>query len=296
MKITTQLINKVLQINIKEEMSFDNLGLSFSTIPRSLSFMESEAYAAEINSNANIKGVFILESLIHLITRSEIKLILSDDPRFDFYTLYNYAAKSEYQSLPNRIHADAIVHPQAWIADHNVVIGVGTIIEANASIYPDVHIGRDCRISAGAVIGKDGFEFKRTSKGVLRVIHDGKVVIADRADIGANTCIDKGFAFRDTIIGSDTKIDNLVHVGHGVQIGSRTFVAACAMLGGSTTIGSNVWICPNVSLNTYIKVNDDAYVSLGAVVTKDVEAGQQVTGNFAIPHDKFLAIFKSSLK
>lgn len=296
MKITTQIINKVLHLKVKEEMSFDRLGLSFSETPGTLSFIESETYAAEINSNKNIIGVFITEALVHHITRSDVHLILSDDPRFDFFSLYNYIAQSVYQSLPNSIHADAIIHPKAWIADHNVVIEAGTIIDANASIYPDVHIGKDCRVAAGAVIGKDGFEYKRTSKGILRVIHDGKVFIDDRVDVGANTCVDKGFAFRETIIGADTKIDNLVHVGHGVQIGNKTFVAACAMLGGSTTIGNNVWICPNVNLNTYIKINDEAYVSLGAVVTKDVEAGQQVTGNFAIPHEKFLSIFKSSLK
>lgn len=295
MKITTLLINQVLQKSINEEMSFNNLGLANSQTNHSLSFLESEEFIEEINNNKNITGLFILESLVPLI-RKNISLILSDDPRFDFYTLHNFLAKANLKKTPNQIHPEAVIHPRAWIADYNVIIGARTIIEPNACIYPDVLIGADCKINACAVIGKEGFEYKKTSKGILSVLHDGKVIIADKVDIGSNTCIDKGFSFRNTIIGEETKIDNLVHIAHGVQIGQKTFVVACAMLAGSVDIGNNVWISPNANLNNYIRINDGGIVSLGAVVTKDVEVGQQVTGNFAIPHEKFLALFKSSLK
>ena len=78
-------------------------------------------------------------------------------------------------------------------------------------------IGENCIIRAGAIIGASGFEHKRTSKGILSVMHDGRVRIANEVEIGADTNIAKGFYGRDTIIGDQTKIDALVHVAHAVS-------------------------------------------------------------------------------
>jgi UDP-3-O-[3-hydroxymyristoyl] glucosamine N-acyltransferase LpxD len=159
-----------------------------------------------------------------------------------------------------------------------------------------VRIGRGTIVRAGAVLGAEGFEHKRTSRGILSVRHDGEVIIGERVEIGANCAISKGFSFRHTVIDDETRLDNLVHVAHGAQIGKRCFLPASCMIAGSTTIHDDVWIGPNASVSSQVQVGEGAYVTIGAVVTRDVPAGQRMTGNFAVPHAAFLSILKRNLR
>jgi len=159
----------------------------------------------------------------------------------------------------------------------------------------DVVIKSGAIIRAGAVVGVDGYEHKRTSKGILTVAHDGKAIIGENAEVGVNSNIVKGFSYRDTVVGSETKIDALVHYAHGAQCGSRCMIVASAMVAGHVTIGDDVWIGPNASISNRISIGDGAFVSLGSVVVQDVPAGTKVTGNFAIPHVRFIRNLKVSV-
>ena len=87
----------------------------------------------------------------------------------------------------------------------------------------------------------------------------------------------------------------MVHIGHGAQLGARTFVASGAHIAGNCRIGSDVWIGVNATISNRIRIGDGARVSLGSVVTKDDPAGATVTGNFAIDHRQFLKNLKASL-
>jgi UDP-3-O-[3-hydroxymyristoyl] glucosamine N-acyltransferase len=278
-----------------QELSFDHLGLVYSEVANTLTFLDDYKYLEKGLENPNITGFFILDSFKDVIKRPDIKVIISKDPRYDFYYLMNKVAELSYQKTPSQIAASARIHSSAHVAECNVVIGENVFIEPNVTILSDVEIGAGTIIRSGAVIGSEGFEHKRTSKGILSVWHDGKVLIGKNVEIGANTCIDKGFASRSTIIGDDTKIDNLVHIAHGVQTGKGCFIIACSMIAGSVTLMDNVWVGPNANIAPQVVIEDRGFVSLGSVVTRNVGVEQHVTGNFALPHSKFLEILKKSL-
>lgn len=294
MKFTSQTIEEITGLTgIEDAIECDAIALSNSTIQNSLSFLDSIDFLKEINSNANITAVFTTKDLsVHVEGKL---LVICDDPRFYFFTLLNEAGRRNYVRRPSKISPKASIHPRAFVSDTNVEIGDNTIIGPNVTILADVTIGSNCIIQPGTVIGSEGYEYKRTSKGILPVFHDGQVIIRNDVEIGANTCVDKGFSFRQTIIDDGVKIDNLVHVAHGVQIGKGSYIIASSMLGGSVTIKEDAWIGPNASIAPGLVVESRGFVSLGSVATRRVLEGEWVTGNFAIPHKRFLANLKNSI-
>lgn len=295
--INNEILSKVLNIHLQTNTKFDSLGLIDSKVENTLSFIDDSKYIKNIINNENISAVFITNELATKVQsdNKNIQLIICKDPRLSFYSLYNYISKQLYIKKKTIINNNSFIHPSANIAEYNVIIGENVIIEPNVTILPDVIIGDNVILRAGSVIGSEGFEHKRTTSGILSVFHSGKVIINSNVEIGSNSCIDKGFSFRDTIINKNTKIDNLVHIAHCVEIGENCLIAASAMIAGSTTIGNDVWIGPSASISNNISVGNGCFITLGAVVVKDVAEGQKVTGNFAIPHDKFINNLKKSL-
>jgi UDP-3-O-[3-hydroxymyristoyl] glucosamine N-acyltransferase LpxD len=178
----------------------------------------------------------------------------------------------------------AYVGPGATVAT-GVAVGERSVIHAGVHLYAGTRIGADVVIHAGAVIGADGFGYQRDEDARLwHFPHLGGVVIADRVEIGANTCIDRG-TLSDTVIEEGVKIDNLVHIAHNVRIGADSVVVASVFVGGSTPIGARTWIGAGATLRDGIEVGDEGFVGLGAVVLKDVPPGVTVVGNPARPYE-----------
>ena len=187
------------------------------------------------------------------------------------------------------IHSTAIIHPEAQIGSGvsigpysvigRVIIGDGCIIDSHVCIYDDVVMGSHCTIKAGAVIGGAGFGFERDENGnKFRFPQIGGVRIGDDVEIGANTCVDRG-ALSDTVIGDHTKINNLCHIAHNNQIGKNVTITGCVNVSGSNVIDDNVWIAPNASIRGFVHLGEKCIVGMGAVVTKDVPAGETWVGN-----------------
>ncbi|MDY6833875.1 MAG: UDP-3-O-(3-hydroxymyristoyl)glucosamine N-acyltransferase [Chloroflexota bacterium] len=198
-----------------------------------------------------------------------------------------------WKDFNNQIANSAQIHPTAYIESKNVRIGERCEIGPNVSILENSILEDDIVIRAGAVVGTLGFEFKRILGRIVPVIHAGGVFIHNRVELQANSCVSKDIFGGFTEIGDDTKIDNLVHIAHGVVIGKRCLLAACAMIAGSVIIGDDVWIGPSASVSSEIVIGDRASITLGSVVTKNVASGQKVTGNFAIDHDRFISFLKT---
>ncbi|MEI2738966.1 MAG: UDP-3-O-(3-hydroxymyristoyl)glucosamine N-acyltransferase [Chitinophagaceae bacterium] len=295
MYLSSTKINQLLGRDVSLPSTKYYLGLSNSQQPGTLSFCDTEKFIREIEKNENVTALFVTEAITQKVTATAIKLIETEDPRYDFYYLINEAGKENYKEFKSEIHPSAKIHDRAYVADNNVKIGANTIVEPNVTILPDVEIGKNCIIRAGSVIGSEGFEQKRTQKGILAVLHFGKVIINDNVHLGALNSVAKGMSFRDTIVGDSTRTDNLVHIAHGVQIGKRCFLPASCMIAGSVTVEDDVWIGPNCSISSGITIKKNAFITIGAVVTRTVEEGQTVSGNFAIPHQKFLRNLKNSL-
>ena len=217
--------------------------------------------------------------------------------RIDFFELHNRLCEPEWasrylnQDKHTVIAPTAKIDPRAIIDGKNVTIGANTIIEAGVIIYGPVAIGADCIIRSGTVLGGSGLEFIRMgTEGMLGVEHRGKLVVSDRVEIQYNCNVSRSlFPWHETRIGADTKIESLVHIAHGSHIGERTLIAASACICGSAQIGDDVWIGPNATVSSEVSVGNGARISLGAVAAADVPAGTTVTGNFALPHENFMA-------
>lgn len=170
-----------------------------------------------------------------------------------------------------------VTPPGAYIAP-GTKVGMNSHIDRNVFIAPNVTIGKNCIIQPGAVIGSDGFGFEKVDGRWTRKPQAHGVVIGDNVEVGANVCIDRG-SWRPTIIGDGTKIDNLVHIAHNVQIGEHCLVIALAEVSGSVEVGDGVWIGPSACIREHLSIGADALVGIGAVVLQNVPAGETWVGN-----------------
>lgn len=170
------------------------------------------------------------------------------------------------------------IHPTAVI-EEGAKIGKNCYIGPHVVIHSCVEVGDNVRIKAGAVIGNEGFGFERDEKGDLfRFPQLGRVIIADGVEVGSNTTIDRG-ALSDTVIGRNTKINNLVHIAHNVRIGANVAITAQVDISGSSVIGGDVWIGPGSTIRDHVTIGDNAYVGIGSNVVKDIPEDEVWCGN-----------------
>ena len=207
-------------------------------------------------------------------------LLLCDEP----FEAYNYLVRqfSPFQSLMHQISHLATIHPHAIIEPgaiigHHVHIGANTHIQANVVIRDHTSIGQNCVIQSGAVIGTDAFYFKKSNQIYHQWHSCGRVIIGDDVYIGANCTINKGVS-GDTIIGSGSKIDCLVHIAHGVVIGKNCLVAAQTGISGKSILEDNVVLYGQVGVAQNVKVGDDAVIYAKSGISKDIEGGKTYYG------------------
>lgn len=169
------------------------------------------------------------------------------------------------------------LHPGVVIGD-DCRIGDDTVLFPNVSVYDGTEIGARCRIHSGTVIGADGFSFTPDEQGrQFKLPQVGRVVIEDDVEIGANCCVDRA-GFGETRIRRGAKFDNLIQIGHNVEIGEDTVVAALAGFSGGTKIGNRCIIAGQIGTNQHITVGDGVIITARTGVTKSVEAGKLVGG------------------
>jgi UDP-3-O-[3-hydroxymyristoyl] glucosamine N-acyltransferase len=203
--------------------------------------------------------------------------------------------KSAIVPASAEIGKNAAIGPRAILGEHvkvgdettigsGVVIGDGVKIgshcrvDANITVYPGTVLGDRVIVQAGAVLGSEGFGYVRDSQTgrYEQFPQIGRLVIEDDVEIGANSTIDRG-ALDETRIGRGTKIDNLVHIGHNVQIGQDVVIAAQTGLSGSVTIEDNVIMGGQVGIADHVRI--EAGAILGAqsgIPTKKVIRGKGV--------------------
>jgi len=159
------------------------------------------------------------------------------------------------------------IYPNSFIGD-NVVIGDNTKIYAGVKIYSETLVGKNCVFHSGSVIGSDGFGFKPNDKGEYEdVPHIGNVIIEDNVSIGANTTIDRA-TLGSTIIRKGVKLDNLIQVGHNVEVGKNTVIASQTGVAGSTKVGEDSIIGGQVGIAGHLKLANKLRIQAQSGISK----------------------------
>ena len=194
-----------------------------------------------------------------------------------------------------RVEAGAVIGANAEIGAGcticaNATIGDGVVLGDRCTVGPNASIqyaivGKGCVFHAGARIGQDGFGFAPGAEH-LKVPQLGRVLIEDGVDIGANACVDRGTG-PDTIIRKGTKIDNMVQIGHNVDIGAGCLFPALSGISGSTKIGNYVMMGGGTGIAGHLTIGDGARIAAHSGIMRDVEPGATVAGAPAVPAKEF---------
>jgi len=204
--------------------------------------------------------------------------------------IHKMAYVAESATIGEGVH----IGPNA-IVEENAVIGAGTAIVGGAYVGHEVTVGENCLIYAnatvrdrckignrvilhpGCVIGADGFGFAPGPQGIVKVPQVGIVQLDDDVEVGANAAIDRA-RFGRTWLKQGVKIDNLVQIGHNVEIGAWTMICGQVGIAGSTTIGSGVIMAGQSGSNGHITIGDGATIGGNSGVVSDVEPGSTLVG------------------
>ncbi|MCC7052652.1 MAG: UDP-3-O-(3-hydroxymyristoyl)glucosamine N-acyltransferase [Gemmatimonadaceae bacterium] len=291
MRIRLSDLASLVTIDIVRDGAFSTLGAATSGTADTLVFVEEPRWLRGLQGNPHVSSVLTTPALASQVPDG-VAVAVCASPRRAFFELHNLLARTDgfyWTDFATEVDPTARIHPRAYVAERNVRIGAGCVVEPNATVLERSVLGAGVVLRSGCTIGSQGFEFKRVDGRILAVTHAGGVRLGDAVEVQANSAISRAVFGGFTELGSETKLDNLVHVAHNVRIGRRCLLAASAMIAGSATLGDDVWVGPGVSVSSGVTVGDGATLTIGAVVTRDVDPGQRVTGNFAVDHARFLS-------
>ncbi len=283
---------------------------------------ESCAPAVLVPLGVNLEGISTIEverPRLAFMKLLNMFYIAPDTPR----NIHPSAVIDESAKLGKNVSigANVVISKDAIIGDNtalmpNVYIGKGVKIGSDCLFHPGVNIGdfveigNRCIIHHGASIGADGFSFvtespnniekarqegaiKETNKDVkvFKIPSLGSVTIGDDVEIGANTAIDRG-TIENTTVGSQTKIDNLVMIGHNCKIGNACTIVSQVGIAGSCTIGDRVVIAGQAGLKDHVEIGDDSIILAKAGVTKSFPNKSVIMGAPAVLRKDFIKRLK----
>tara|TARA_B100000945_G_scaffold320897_1_gene332652 strand:- start:1026 stop:2030 length:1005 start_codon:yes stop_codon:yes gene_type:complete len=255
--------------------------------------------ASAIIVNSNIK-----------IQKNKKTLIKVKNPAYEFISVIKmfYAKSKIKKTIHNsstisknaKIGKNVYIGPNVFIGDHVIihnnvsigansvinessVLGEGCLLHSNITIYNDVEIGSNCIIESGSAIGSDGFGLVKYDNKFHKIPHIGKVIIKNDVWIGTNCCIDRG-TLNDTVIDEGTKIDNLVHIAHNVNIGKNCILAAQVGIAGSTIVEDDVTIAGQVGIIGHLTIGSGSTIASKSAVFKSLPSNSFVSGIPAKKH------------
>ena len=279
------------------------------------SALDKSAEYKEKLKHINAGACLIDEKNATLLPENIIPLIVAD-PKLSFIKLTHKFYQDKSISF-NGISEHAYISPSAKFKNKtNVHIGPFAVIEDDVEIGENTYIGSGVKIKAGTIIGNNciihenavishaiignyvnigectviggnGFGWHSGAHGHMWVPQLGRVILEDYVDIGANTCIDRG-TIVDTVIGTDTKIDNLVQIAHNVHIGKHCIFAGTCGVAGSTTFGDWVLVGASAGIQGHLHIGNGVQIGAMAGVIENLPDGAKVAGHPAQPIRDFL--------
>lgn len=301
--LTLQALAEHLGLTYRGEAdtSITHLASLKSATSGALSFVVDEKWRDDLRAC----GASVVIATPKLADDCPCAVLVSEQP------YYHYALSSQWFEAPL---STAEIHPSAEIAadarigsnvsigaravigagvviGDNGHIGAGCVIErestlgercvlfANVTVYADCHLGDDCRVQSGAVIGAEGFGNARHAGGWERIAQLGRVMVGNRVQIGANTTIDRG-ALDDTVIADGVVLDNQIQVAHNVHIGENTAIAGCVGIAGSTHIGKNCTVGGGAGILGHLILVDNVHVAGRTTVRSSIKSpGHYASGS-----------------
>jgi UDP-3-O-[3-hydroxymyristoyl] glucosamine N-acyltransferase len=272
-----------------------------------VSFLDNRRYAAQLAAT-RAAAVVLAEDFAPRLPAG-VAAIVTAQPYLAFARI---AARLHPAPAPRPgVHPSAVVDAAARLGEGCEVgplavigagaeIGPGCVVGAHAVIGEGVVLGEGCRIGAhasishclagravvvhpGARIGQEGFGFAVTPEGRFETVPQlGRVILEDFVEIGANACVDRG-SQGDTLLGSGTRLDNLVQIGHNVRTGRGCVIVAQVGISGSATLGDGVQMGGQSGLTGHTSLGDRVRVGAQSGVMNDVPAGSDVVGSPAWP-------------
>jgi UDP-3-O-[3-hydroxymyristoyl] glucosamine N-acyltransferase len=259
-----------------------------------LTFLSHPKYVSEL---AKTQAACVIVSPAHAdLAASRGACIVVDDPYAYFAAATRWWRHKFGPAYPRGIHPTAVIDPDAEVHP-SASIGPLCVLEAGSKVGPQTRlssrvtlgfgcsIGARCIVHAGVVIGADGFGFAQSQGRWEKIEQLGHVRIGDDVEIGANTCIDRG-ALGDTVVSDGVKLDNLIQIGHNVQIGAHTAMAGCVGVAGSAKIGAHCTIGGGAVVLGHLELVDGVHISAASVVTRSILKPGHYTGIFPIDENK----------
>ena len=176
----------------------------------------------------------------------------------------------------------AVLYAGVYVG-HGSTIGDDTVIYPNVTVCDNVTVGARCIFHPGVVLGGDGFGFAPMDDAWFKIPQIGNVIIEDDVEIGANSAVDRA-TFGSTVIGRGTKIDNLVQIGHNVELGEHCVISGMTGIAGSTIVGDHVIIAAQVGISDHLVIGDGVTIAGRAGVTNSIEPDRIVSGFPARDH------------
>ncbi len=300
--LTLDTLLKITQgsCELKTDKQINNFAELEEANTYSLCFFENNKYKEKFDSSK--AGFVLIPENIDLKPKENQLFIKVSKPYLAFMTVVTWYVEQEKNSFIPSVSEKASISKTAKIGqcvhiapfaviEDNVVIGDYSYIGANAVIMNDVEIGTNVKIfanvtiyefckvgnksiiHAGSVIGADGFGYALIGDQQIKIPQVGNVVIEDDVEIGANTCIDRA-TIGTTLIKTNTKIDNLVQVGHNCTIEEHSILCAQVGLAGNSHIGKTVYLAGQVGVGGHLKIEDKTMVAAQSGVASSLPTGQ----------------------
>jgi len=256
-----------------------------------LAFLSNPLYQSQLSTTR--AGCVIVSPDMATLARARTMCIVTPNPYLYFAKVTQLWRRFHaHDDDAPRVHPSALVHPQAvvhplahigplCVVERGARIGAGTWLRSHVTVGADCEIGEHCILHAGVVIGADGFGFAPVEGRWEKIEQLGAVRIGNHVEIGANSCIDRG-ALEDTLIGDGVKLDNLVQIGHNVQVGAHTAMAGCVGVAGSAVIGAHCTLGGGAIVLGHLKLADGVHISAASVVMRSIHHAGSYSGVFPI--------------